>query len=295
MKCYKRKAAIFGIVVAVAAFAWILLKPSEPSYKGKSINYWLNPWAHGGKENAEEISEAFRSMGEKAVPFLVRKLQWEPSKTNQKAHRFFPNWLPGILHEQGASDPRNAAAHALGEIGDAARSSIPQLEVAASLSDLGSSWAVNVAAKAALIKIKQESLFPYIEKLKDKSDLNTWYQNAMMLGEFGTNAAGAVPLLVESLDSTNHPVIQAHAAIALGMIHSQPELCIEELAAMLKSPNVVLRQKAIFALPQFGAAAKPAWSEMVICLQDSDSWTRQSATNALKQIDPDAAKSAGVK
>jgi len=63
-------------------------------------------------------------------------------------------------------------------------------------------------------------MLSYIEKLKDTSDLDALYQDAMMIGEFGTDATNAIPNLIAALNPTNHPVIQAHAVIALGMTHT---------------------------------------------------------------------------
>lgn len=213
----------------------------------------------------------------------------------QKLKRHFPNSIPVMLYEQGGMDPRASAAHALGEIGPAARTAIPELNAATAVSDLNSSWYVRMAVKAALIKVNQEPLAPYIEQLKNTSNIDQWYQDAMMIGELGTNASEAVPVLVSAISPTNHPVVQAHAAIALGMIHSRPQICVPPLAQMLKSPDVALRQKAIWALPRFGRAAKPAWNEILHCLQDSDDYTRHTARDALKRIDPDAAKKEGIR
>ena len=278
-----------ALLAVASALVWWLARPKEPNYQGKSFRYWIKAGT------SDEASVAFRSMGEKVIPYLVKELEWKPSPMVQSLHRRFPNFPLTLAYVQGSTDPRSGAAYALGEIGPPARSAISNLQALSVVSDLPSSWYVNLAAKGALIKIRQEPLTPYVEKLKDKSDITKWYQNALMIGEFGTNASPAVPLLVEAMGGTNHPVIQAHAAIALGMIHSRPELCILPLANMLKSSDVALRQKAIFALPQFGSAARPAWDDIVTCLQDSDPWTRYSARAALKKIDPEAARKAGVK
>ncbi len=157
-----------------------------------------------------------------------------------------------------------------------------------------------MCARAALIKIRQESLDPYIEKLKDTSingfsSIEKWYQNALMIGEFGTNAVAAIPNLISALGPTNNPVIQAHALIALGEIHSRPEASVPAIIPFLKSPDVALRQKAVFALSEFRAAAKPAWGDLAQCLDDPDLWTRHIAANALKAIDPAGAAKARAK
>jgi hypothetical protein len=63
---------------------------------------------------------------------------------------------------------------------------------------------------------------------------------------------------------------------------------------MVASPVVDLRQKAIDSLSTFGRDAKPAWGAIVQSLNDSHPGVRSSATNALKQIDPDQAQRIGI-
>jgi HEAT repeat protein len=212
----------------------------------------------------------------------------------QTLHGHFPNWAPGIRYAQGAADPRSSAAYALGEIGPVASEALPVLERFANVSDLPSSWYVNVAAKAAIIKIKSEPLGPHIEALRDMSDPQKWYRKALLVGQFGTNAVAAVPLLLAALNSTNNGLIQDHALIALGEIHSQPELCLPAIAAFLNSPRIGSRTKAMGALMQFGPAARGAVPLIEQSLSDPNWVTRYLATNALKKIDAAAAKRAGI-
>jgi hypothetical protein len=290
-----------GIVVAiliVALLGGLILQfqpRHEPSYKGKPLSYWVDPWNHGGQESPEEVAAALKAMSSQAIPYLISRLRWKPRPIILRLHKQFPNFPPLLRYVQGSSNPRGPTAHALGQFGPLATNAIPRLLILSSNSDLPSSWYDCGCAQAALIKIRQEPLSPYVEKLKDTSDLTAWYQNAMMIGEFGADATNAIPNLISALNPTNHPVIQAHALIALGMIHSHPGECVPVIVPFLRSPDVALRQKAVYALPQFRGGAKSAWAELLVCLQDSDPWTRQEAGRALKAIDPEAAARAGIK
>jgi HEAT repeat protein len=285
------------LVAGLGLVGWLSLSAHEPSYKGKSLTYWIDPSASGGHESVTERSSALAAMREQAVPYLVGRLRWKPSPMIQKLYHEFPNFPLFIAYQQGRWDPRGQAAHDLGEFGSVASNAVPDLTAASSTRDLGSSWYQEVCAKAALIKIKQESLAPYIEKLTNTSvsNIDNWYQNALMIGEFGTNAAAAVPNLILALGSTNHEVIQAHALIALGEIRSRPEVSVPAIVPFLRSPDVALRQKAVFALGEFRDAAKPAWAELTQSLDDPDPWIRHAAAAALGSIDPVAAAKAGVK
>lgn len=290
-----------GIVVAVLIVAFLgglilQFKPRhEPSYNGKPLHYWVDPWAYGGQESPQDVTAALNAMQNRAIPYLIDKLRWKPRPIMLKLYERFPRFPLFMRYVQGASDPRAPAAHALGQFGPLATNAIPQLLILSSNFDLPSSWYERGCAQAALIKIRQEPLTPYIEKLKDTSDLDAWYQNAIMIGEFGTDGTNAILNLISALNPTNHPVIQAHALIALGMIHSRPEVCVPAIVPFLRSPDVALRQKAVYALPQFRGGAKPAWADLLGCLQDSDPWTRKDAGRALKRIDPEAATKAGIK
>jgi HEAT repeat protein len=55
------------------------------------------------------------------------------------------------------------------------------------------------------------------------------------------------------------------------------------------------RGVAIESLVEFGAQAKPAVPTLIGLLTDSEAYIRHDASNALKEIDPDAAAKAGVK
>jgi HEAT repeat protein len=288
--------AVAILIVALLGGLILQFQPRhEPSYKGKPLHYWVDFWAYGGQESPQDVTAALNAMQNRAIPYLIAKLRWKPRPIILKLYERFPRFPPFMRYVQGASNPRGPTAHALGQFGPLATNAIPQLLILSSNADLPSSWYDRGCAQAALIKIRQESLTPYIEKLKETSDLMAWYQNAMMLGEFGADGTNAIPNLIWALNPTNHPVIQAHALIALGMIHSCPEVCVPAIVPFLRSPDVALRQKAVYALPQFRGGAKPAWAELLVCLQDADPWTRQDAGRALKRIDPEAAAKAGVK
>ena len=297
MNMRKRIGIVLAVLITtvIGGLMFRFLLPNELSYKGKSLGYWVDPWNQGGQESPEEVAAALKAMSSRAIPYLINRLRWKPRPIMLKLYEQFPRFPLFMRYVQGASDGSAPAAHALGQFGPLATNAIPQLLTLSSNFDLPSSWYERVCAQAALIKIRQEPLTAYIEKLKDISDLDAWSQNAIMIGEFGTDATNAIPNLISALNPPNHPVIQAHGLIALGMIHSQPEVCVPAIVPFLRSPDVALRQKAVHALPQFRGGAKPAWAELLVCLQDSDPWTRQDARRALKAIDPEAAAKVGIK
>jgi len=144
-------------------------------------------------------------------------------------------------------------------------------------------WYIATSSRAALIKIRHEPVTPYFELLKDRSDAIKWYPTAMLLGWCGTNASPAIPLLVESLSDSNS-IIQAHAIIALGLIRSEPQVCVPEIIPFLTNSDVALRQKAYFAVLAFKDHAQSASNHIILGLSDPDPWTRSQAVLACKKI-----------
>jgi HEAT repeat protein len=291
-------ALVILAAIAIGMIGLLFLGDQEPSYHGKSLNYWIDPWAEGGHETAADRSAALAAMSENAVPYLAEKLRWKPSPIMHNLYKKYPKFNFFVNYEQGRWDSRGKAAHALGEFGPLATNAIPDLMAASTNSDLNSSWYPRICAKAALIKIRQESLAPYVEKLKDTSinyqdggqsiisSIDNWTHNALMIGEFGTNAAAAIPYLISALGPTINNSFQAHALMVLGEIHSHPEICVPAIVPFLTSPDVASQYNAVVALGQFRDGAKPAWADLMQCLDDSNPWTRRAAAVSLKAIDP---------
>ncbi len=219
-------------------------------------------------------------MGSNAVPVLVAKLEATPSRmdatVNSLLNRIRP--FPRDYYQQ-FNWRRDRAAELLFEMGAEAWPAVPALEKAAT----DSLWYIQTSAKAALIRLRNEPLAPYVELLKDRSDPVQWYPNAMLLGKFGTNAQAAVPVLLESLQSSNQ-IVQAHALIALGMIKSNPQDCVPAVIPFLTNAAVSLRQKAYFAVLAFGDQARSGTEEIIKGLHDADPWTKRRAVIAVAKI-----------
>src|SRR5438105_1585025 len=148
------------------------------------------------RKTAAQCLAGIGAVGQQAAPALIAALSRTSTNREQLALRA-------------------VAIHALGEMGPAARSAIPQL--AAITNDL--------EAEFALLRIKGESLVPFIEQLTNISHPGKWHQRASLISGLATNAELAVPLFIKSLSGTNG-VIQLAGIEALGKIHSRPEVCL---------------------------------------------------------------------
>lgn len=273
----KKHARVGAVVLAAALGGLLLAWPSQPSYQGRSITKWFYRDGHYvAPADPNKDVEAFRAMGREAVPFLVAKLERVPSEEVKGLLSVVSRNAREAYRQRGQMW-QSRAAYLLGEIGPIARSAEPNLTIAAASSD----WALRGAATVALAKIRQQPSDPLIDQLKDTSDAQAWYENAMMVGQLGSRAERAIPILLEALNHTNN-VIQAHALIALGMIARQPDKCVPAIMPFLNSPSVGHRQKAIGALLDFGTNAVVAKKAIQGLLSDPDPWVRKEAARAMK-------------
>ncbi len=228
-----------------------------------------DPWV---RMEAARCLAAIGPTAEEAVPALITA--WAQA-TNQNL------WVDNNV--------RAFVAEALGEMGPAAQAALPYLQAE-----------TNELFQLMVLKIKGESFAPFLDRLKDTSDLRRWSRTASVVGRLGTNASAAVPLFLSVLSQTNRTIPQSNLTIyeqtleALGQIHSQPELCVPAILTLLGSSNLNVRAKSLWALRGFGPAAKPAVPQLVRALQDHDHWFKREATNTLREIDPEAAALAGI-
>ena len=268
----RRQSFLVAAVVVIAAIIVVLVWPAEPQYRGRSIQKCF--YMTGGvaaRLDPEADAEAFRAMGPTAVPFLVRRLEAAPSPRWTKLLSYVSTTASEISR-QNKEMWQSRAAYLLGEMGPAAKSAETNLVRAAA----GGNWSLRGSATIALMKIRREPIAPLIEKLKDTSDWRAWYENAMMVGEFGARAEPAIPILLAALQDTNN-VIQAHALIALGMIARQPDKCIPAMVPFLASANISDQQKALGSLLRFGTNALVARKEIQALVNDPDPWTQREA------------------
>lgn len=268
-----------GCIVSIICWAYHV---TGPRYQGRTANHWFALYTSRDDTDREMAIAAFRAMGSKAVPMLVAKLEAAPSRYGSAIDSVL-NWFrrtPSNYNQQ-LNWNREIACHLLGEIGGPSRAAIPALEKAST----DGLWYVATAARAALIKLRNEPIAPYVELLKDRRNALKWYPHAMLLGYCGTNASAAVPLLLESLQDSNQ-IIQAHALIALGMIKTDSRDCVPVVIPFLTNSDLALRQKAYFAILAFKDHAQSASNEIILGLSDSDPWVQSQALLAVGEILP---------
>jgi hypothetical protein len=227
-------------------------------------------------------------MDERAVRWLACQLGWRPSRAKEGFARFMNHLVGDFMPDRDYDGGRrDAALWALIRLGPRAKSAIPELEALSQTDVEQNRDYLRAAATNALVRIRGDSLEPYIEQLKDASGAD-WGRLATLLGVQETNAAEAAPILAAGLLQTNRPIWVAPTVVALGNIHSHPEVSVPALLQQLGKTNLVAEYQVFFALSQFGPDARSCWPELAARVPaTTNDFDRQGLLHALKQIDPD--------
>jgi len=257
----------------LAAWGFRLLGPdARPAVPG--LSRLLGKRDHDLQRSGLECLAALGTNASEAVPEILKTFRDNSVRQSQ---------APGSIRD---SELHLAAAYALAEIGPAAAAAIPVL-----------AGETNEAAMVALLRIQGRTFDAFFERLRDTSDQARWQRVAAEAHRLGTNAEAAVPHLIAALASTNN-AIRYQTIAELGHIHRRPDLCLPALTPLLQPGGDWVANtpfQVLSTLSQFGASAKPAFPEVARLLKHRDESIRNSASNTLMAIDPEAAARAGVK
>jgi hypothetical protein len=108
---------------------------------------------------------------------------------------------------------------------------------------------------------------------------------AQTIGEFGAAAEPAIPSLIQAVKGPDL-MVRESAIIALGNIHSDPEVVIPLLIGCLEDESV--NDEAALALANYGSLARPAVPKILPLLHAPDKDAQEAARTALRKIDPEA-------
>ena len=182
---------------------------------------------------------------------------------------------------------RRAAVFALGNLGTAARSAVPELVVA--LGD--SNETVRHAAAYALGSVGEEAKAGAAalgKVLTSDADPDVRQAAAFALGEIGSDAAEAVPALTQALADSDEAVRKS-VIEALGSMGPEAKPAVEALAKIVTDDSdFVLRRSAAFVLGEMGPEARGAAVALGKALKDSDASVRYDAAQSLSVLGPDA-------
>ena len=277
------QAALAVLLVTIAGvIAWHLLRPQErqPVYQGKGLRAWLREyagWDVGPEEWAQakaRAEHAVRQIGTNAIPPLLRMVQKMESPRMARLidwwdqHFANRNRLPAWIRHPAWYKNQARYLNMEGEIG---------------FKILGSD--VQQAAPE-LISIYESTL-----SMDSVTSMNSRIAVIRSLINIGP---AATPYFLRWAGSTNEEK-RLTAVHALSQIHSQPSDVVPVLVEFLSYTNPLVRTEVAEGLGNFGTNAQQALPALVSLLSDRNSLVRRVATNALKQIDPEAPAQAGVK
>ncbi len=241
----------------VGVLAWLALRgPREPVYQGKRLSAWLHDYdTRTGRPHAD-ADEAVRNIGTNALPFLLRlfrendssfkfralrllgkqhfvKISHTPARTlNEEAMYAIKalgarasNAVPGLIHiynQNLSADAQWTVAYSLSSIGPAASNAVPILLTRACTAERlnSTNWIVCESAITALGQIHGQPAMvvpAFMEVLRRRNtDAERWM--AIALGEFGSDAKPAVPLLIKCYDDQKNRDWKADIGAAIKKI-----------------------------------------------------------------------------
>ncbi len=207
----KRLIVVAG-VLACAALALLLVRAaSSPrlTYSGRPVKVWaLQLYATG--QQREDAVVAFKAMGEKAVPDLVRLLSKLDLPFRNQVLAAVPSMPAAVrplllaLYRMPAYEVKIASARALAIIGPEASAASPAL----ALRMRDKNRAVANEAALALAQVSPESVRQFQVALRDHRS-NACRAAAYALGGLGASARPAVPDLLRALTDPDQQVRQS--------------------------------------------------------------------------------------
>jgi HEAT repeat protein len=243
---------------------------AEPLYRGKPFSRWISE---------PEGAEAVRQAGTNGIPTLLQLLRAEDSTLKI--------WAMYLVRKQRIIPDRFTSAYG--------RMSM----AAAGFSYLG---ADAQSAVPALIEVADQNL-----SSKSAYDSYRRSQAIMSLGRVGRPARETVPALLRYATNAD-PGVRGSAGFALMCIDPElaskaglklPPLAPGNIALLISelatNKAASIRFQLAGELGVYGRGDQTVTAALIAALNDNDRQVRWAVTNALLQLDPEAAVKAGVK
>jgi HEAT repeat protein len=235
---------------------------------------------------------AIRHIGKNALPYLLKWIRYElPDSKNKlfvRVNTMMRRIDPSLQFPFYRSENRaDASVRAFNALGSEAKAAIPEL-----IRLMNDPKADNGATRAAdaLGYLGKDALPPLLAILTNQQH-RVRFQAVLSIGKMGTNALPAVPTLIHCLADSNQR-LAGNALIALDSLKLEPDLVVPALVNALRDSRVEVRYFSAFDLANLGDKARSAVPALLELLNDPDRYVRLSATNALREIAPDAIEKA---
>jgi hypothetical protein len=286
------------LLLGTAALLAIILRPTEPAYRGKNLTEWGRLYSSALYSSASDlkvradVGDALRIMGTNSLPWL---LQWISGSEDRSIRMIIIALLqktPFVIKNSSVVsgvrtnlywDQGNFAVFGFQILGSQARSAIPALVAMMKGQDILPS----IHAAAALGFIGADSIPVLLAALEDPKQPNR-VDIVYALANAGSKAGGStetvIGALVRCTRDRDERVASAGVAF-LGVLAMEPETSLPALTAILEDTQSKLRTSAAMAIGRFGHRGLPALAALKRCLNDPEPTISALAENIIHDIE----------
>lgn len=261
VKFWLKSVLVIVAVGIILAWAWMPKSPPEPEYAGRTLTQWLERLIDygGNPEVWNECADAIRQIGTNGLPLLLQMVEVpeEPWRSQVNALGQRVGLTASVVKDDSVK--KRTARIAFSILGPEAQSALPEMLL-------------------------------ILSRCRTSEDRGFVIESISWIG---TAAEPAIPALVKVAQSGGQTECY-FVCRALARIARQPEISVPFLTDQLSHPDRWARQRAADALGKFTTNAISATPELVKLLDDPVTTVRETATNALRRIDPAAATKAGI-
>lgn len=297
----RQRAKVLSVLAGLAVSLAVLLLASrdrEPWYEGRSYTDWLAAYDLDCRESEDPVEPqtpaywALRDIGTKAIPTLLKWVEHEPHPLRNRLRPLvqkLPDFVAGNSYvTRLVQDPYPGArayntSLAFFVLGSNANYAIPALT---RLMNNPSSEYDGIVAALCLAEIGPAALPPLMSAAANPQT-RCRIPAVAALGQMGSNALPAVPLLVECLTGTNQTVAES-AAQSLCILRLRPDIVFPILTNRLHYLSPGAREFAAEWLGEFETTRPLSRSLLLGALGDPEQYVAERATDALKKIAPEA-------
>jgi len=269
---------LFIILLAVGTLTLVLLGRSRFSRPAEGL---FQPPTPGYEREAEQ---ALWQFGTNAFPYLLGWLRYARPAWKEALYRTANPILRGLNPGLQLNDDRQNHLQygALCVVRLMAPTSVGMVADLNRLIDGPNTDMVKMFAVAALASAGPSGVESLMAVLRTPN--SRWQASAAAeIGNVGTNALAAIPILIQCLDGDT--LLASHAAGALGRLRLEAAIVVPALTHSLRDRRDLVRLSAVAALGQFRAEARPAVPELLRLRDDPWLAVRTGATNSIRMIE----------
>jgi len=284
----RAKIALTVLLVAIIALSIrIVTREREPAYCGESLSYWLQEYNRAqNTATFAPIDEAIHAMGTNALPHLLSVLAHRDSSIGLQLARWYSRhrWLN--LPFYGEDRFVAPAMMALKTLGPEANPILPGLQTLMEKND-------NLEQTAQALFFIGPTAIPTLERICRNTNQAVRIQAAITIVEIKESRLGYLGWAFSWQKSPINGKPLLH--LGWGYTLNTQEQAVRQLVEGLQNSDPAIRLANIEALQSIGApTAKRAWAGL-LDLGSADPQVIRAAQEALRQVDPQAAATAGVK